>query len=242
MALISMSTPRETRLSQRVYICDMAHNRQELLQELLALAEHNGWDRGRTAAELGMKNQSNLSMWINRGEVSHFGVPACAKLGLYLVGEAAFDQETPNAEDVAGNLAKKKGVPVVGQVKGGSEGFFEEVPMAIGDSDLFLPYWGKDRNAFGLRVVGDSMAPRYNHGEYIIACPNLPYARGKYVYVSLVTGQKLVKRIGAEHADAFEFISVNNEYKPMTILKSEIERICVVQGPFDEDDVRHQAP
>lgn len=240
--LDSVSTPFEAEHSRHVYSRRMATTRAELLQELLALADKNGWDRARTAAELGMKNQSNLSMWIKRGEVSAFGVEPCAQLGLYLVGNAAFEQETPNAEHVAGSLARRKEAPVVGQVKGGPDGFFEEVPMAVGDSDLFVPYWGRDPNAFGLRIVGDSMAPRYNHGEFVVACPNLPYARGKYVYVSLVTGQKLVKKIGEETVDAFEFLSVNNSYKPMTILKSDIERICVIQGPFDADDVRHQAP
>lgn len=239
--LDAKSTPCEATSSQRVYISRMATTRAELLQELLAHADKNGWDRARTAAELGMKNQSNLSMWIARGEVSNFGVEPCARLGLYLVGDAALAQETPNAEHVAGSLSRRKEAPVVGQVKGGPDGFFEELPMAVGDSDLFVPYWGKDPNAFGLRVVGDSMAPRYNHGEYLVACPNLPFARGKYVYVSLVTGQKLVKKMGDETVDAYEFLSVNNSYKPITILKTDIERICVVQGPFDADDVRHQA-
>lgn len=237
-----MSTPCEISSSQDVYIRRMATTRAELLQELLALQERNGWRRSRLAEELGLDNQATLSNWIARGEVSNFGVEACARLGLYLTGEAAFAQETPNAERVSGVLGRKMEAPVVGQVKGGFDGYFEEVPMAVGDSDLFLPYWGKDPNAFGLRVVGDSMSPRYNHGEYIIACPNIPYTRGKYVYVSLVTGQKLVKRMGEETVDAFEFISVNNTYKPVTILKSDIDRICVVQGPFEADDVRHQAP
>ncbi len=148
-----------------------------------------------------------------------------------------------NVEEAASNYFLDPGqyslAPVVGRVKGGPYGYLEEEPMAVGDGELRVPYRGRDPNAFGLRVIGDSMSPRYNHGEYIVACPNLPYAPGKYVFVSLVDGSKLLKKLGIETEDSFELLSVNNGYKPMTVLKEEIERICVVQGPFDPDDI-HQ--
>lgn len=130
--------------------------------------------------------------------------------------------------------------PVVGRVKGGLDGFIEEEAYAVGHSDEYIPYRGKDPNAFGLRVIGDSMSPRYNHGEYLVGCPSLPYRQGKYVYVSLHDGSKLVKRLGQETEDAWELLSVNNSYKPCTVEKKDIATIVVVQGPFEAEDVRRR--
>lgn len=206
------------------------------------MRDARGWKDARLAAEMELNSQQVLSNWKRRGEVPTTGIEACASVGVYLVGPEAMEVESPNAEVVPGRMGRRKEAPIVGQVKGGADGYFEEIPMAVGDSDLWVPNLGEDPNAFGLRVVGDSMSPRYNHGEYLVACPNVPFSTGEYVFVSLVTGQKLVKRMGVESVDAFEFISVNNAYKPMTILKSEIERICVVYGPVAAAHVRHQAP
>lgn len=85
----------------------------------------------------------------------------------------------------------------------------KENPFQIGD-------------AFSLRVVGNSMDPRYKHGELIIVCPNMPCSQGNYVYVALHDGRKLVKQLGKDHGDAYDFLSVNQEHKTLTIEKEKI--------------------
>lgn len=130
--------------------------------------------------------------------------------------------------------------PVTGRVRGGPDGYIDEEQYPPGHSDEMVPYHGSDPNAFGLRVVGDSMAPRYKHGEFIVACPNRHAQQGNYVYVALHDGRKLVKQLGRDLGDAIELISVNQEFKPITIEKGNIAGIYRVYGPIEADAVVHR--
>lgn len=130
--------------------------------------------------------------------------------------------------------------PITGRVRGGDNGYIFEEGYPVGDSDEFIQYHGKDKSAFGLRVIGDSMSPRYNHGEYIIACPNLVYSVGKYVYVAYKDGRKMLKRLAAEQEDAFRLESINPNHPIITVLRADIDCMYVVQGPFDSDAIIHR--
>lgn len=130
--------------------------------------------------------------------------------------------------------------PVTGRVRGGDHGYIEEEQNPVGYSDELVPYHGIDPNAFGLRVIGDSMHPRYKHGEYIVACPNLPVRQGHYVYVTLHDGRKLVKELGKDHGDAYDFHSVNQEHKVITLEKAKIAGLYRVYGPVEPDAIVHR--
>lgn len=131
--------------------------------------------------------------------------------------------------------------PVTGRVRGGADPvYIEEEGYPVGDSDTDIPYRGKDENTFGLRVVGDSMAPRYNHGEYIAARPNMTVSVGDYIYAALTDGRKLVKKLGRDMSDAYELHSVNDAHRPITVLKSDVACMYRITGPYSADEVRHK--
>lgn len=154
-------------------------------------------------------------------------------------GQMLEDAVEPNVEE-GPELRSASFAPVTGRVRGGDHGFIEEEQYPAGYSDEYVPFHGRDSNAFALRVVGDSMAPRYKHGEFIVACPNRAYTQGQYVYAALKDGRKLVKELGRDLGDAIELLSVNQEHRPITVIKTEIDAMYRVYGPVEADAVVHR--
>lgn len=119
-------------------------------------------------------------------------------------------------------------VPVVGRAQGGDNGYMEEEQYPIGHGNGWLEFPTKDLSAFGLLVQGDSMQPRFRHGEYALVEPNAVYEIGEDVYVSLHDGRKLIKLLGWDRHDSIQLLSLNHDHKPITILKSNIACIYPV--------------
>ncbi len=209
---------------------------------VLDIAREKGLKPGAFASAIGESPQTIVN-WKKRGIPPEHAPKIGRLLGIstddVMAGERRSSQFASNVQlgpdPRASNLA-----PVTGRVRGGDNGYIFEEDRPVGDGDELVPYFGRDANAFGLRVIGDSMSPRYNHGEYIVACPNLPYAPGKYVYVALSDGRKMVKRMASEMKDAYRFESLHPSHEMITVLKDQIEAIYVVQGPFDSDAIIHR--
>src|SRR5690606_4880837 len=58
-------------------------------------------------------------------------------------------------------------LPLVGEVKGGPDGFLEELHYPVGHGEGTVEYPTADPVAYALRVRGDSMHPRYRAGEFV---------------------------------------------------------------------------
>lgn len=121
-------------------------------------------------------------------------------------------------------------VPVVGDVKGGADGFFEELDYPPGHGDGSIPYPTSDKNAYALRVRGDSMHPRYRAGEFIVVEPNVAPQPGEDVVVICKDGRKLLKTLGWAREGTVSLLSINNGYAPLTMDASEIDRMHAVAG------------
>lgn len=128
-----------------------------------------------------------------------------------------------------------KRVPIVGTVKGGTDGYLEEFQYPVGHGDGYVEYWTPDASAYALRVVGDSMHPRYRAGEYIVVTPSIEAQPGKDVVVKLRDGCKLLKELAWIHDMEVKLLSINNGVPAMTIDRSEIESIHRVGGRVDGD-------
>jgi len=120
------------------------------------------------------------------------------------------------------NFVPSRKVPVVGTVQGGDDGYFVELEHPTGFGDGFLPHFTKDGNAYGLRVKGDSMAPRICSGEYIIAEPNTSISPGDEVVVKLVDGRRMVKTFLYSRDGEITLSSVNEGHKPITVPESDV--------------------
>jgi phage repressor protein C with HTH and peptisase S24 domain len=132
--------------------------------------------------------------------------------------------------ETADSLKPKKGVPVVGEVKGGSDGYIDELQYPEGHGDGFVDYPTTDANAYALRVRGDSMHPRYRAGEYIVIEPSIEPQTGDDVVVSTTDGRKLLKELNWQRDGEIQLLSVNNHYGPLTLQSCDVMSIHLVAG------------
>lgn len=141
---------------------------------------------------------------------------------------------TSNVAD-APALASSRLVPVVGHVKGGTDGYLEEMQFPPGYGEGFVEFWTKDSAAYALRVKGDSMHPRYRAGEFIVVTPSIEAQPGRDVVVKLKDGRKLLKLLNWVRGDEIQLLSINDGYAPTTLSVDEIESIHRVAGGVPQD-------
>ena len=81
--------------------------------------------------------------------------------------------------------ARLRAVPIINKVAAGYPREFTDLgyPVGIADDYVSVPAELADPNAFGLRVVGDSMAPKYAEGNVVIFSPAASVASGDDCFV-----------------------------------------------------------
>lgn len=132
-------------------------------------------------------------------------------------------------------LAPSRRVPVVGHVKGGIDGYLEEMQFPVGHGEGFVEYWTKDPSAYALRVKGDSMHPRYRAREFIVVTPSIEPQPGHDVVVKLRDGRKLLKQLNWIRDDEIQLVSINDGYAPTTLQAHEVDSIQRVAGGVPAD-------
>lgn len=160
-----------------------------------------------------------------------------AEVGSMVPAKSAEMQAPPEPSNVADApaLAPSRLIPVVGHVKGGDDGYLEEMLFPVGHGEGFVPYWTKDRAAYALRVRGDSMHPRYRAREFVVVTPSIEAQQGNDVVVRLKDGRKLLKQLNWKRDGEVQLLSINNGFAPMTIQMSDVESIHRVAGGVPPD-------
>jgi phage repressor protein C with HTH and peptisase S24 domain len=157
------------------------------------------------------------------------GVPGAELLAL----AGLSDSEIPGslrARRATGAMLPPAGrdLPVLGAVKGGSEGFY----FNEGDAKEYLvrpPTLAGVANAFALYVEGDSMEPRYFAGELLYVNPNRPITRNCFVAVELADGQGLIKQF-LRRSDEQVVLRQFNPAKDIRIAVRDLKRIYRITG------------
>lgn len=134
-----------------------------------------------------------------------------------------------NVED-APVLKEHRLVPVVGEVKGGDDGFLEELQYPVGHGEGSVEYPTADRSAYALRVRGDSMHPRYRAGEFIVVTPSIEAQPSDDVVVALKDGRKLLKVLNWVQDGEIQLLSINNHFGPLTLQLSDVDFVHLVDG------------
>lgn len=119
-------------------------------------------------------------------------------------------------------------VPVKGNAQLGPQGYFEALDYPAGCGDGYIRVESDDADAYGLRVVGNSMMPRIKHNEYVVIEPNHAYVTGDEVFVCTHDGQCMIKIFIWLRDGQYRFDSINNDFEPLYILESEVEKIHYV--------------
>lgn len=88
----------------------------------------------------------------------------------------------------------------------------------------------RDANAYALRGSGNSMAPRFRHGEYIIIEPNTEVSQGDEVMVRLRSGRIMGKILAYRKDGMAYFESINQDHETVAVLESDIERMHYIAG------------
>lgn len=123
-----------------------------------------------------------------------------------------------------------RNVPVVGSVEAGPDGYLEEAGYPVGHGDGSVEHPAKGRNAYALRVRGESMHPRIRSGEFIVVEPDIPANPGDDVVVICCDGRKMVKQMLYQRDGELTLGSINNGFKPITLPLQEVEAIHYVAG------------
>lgn len=127
-------------------------------------------------------------------------------------------------------------VPIVGHAIAtpDEDGFFDDMGFPTGSGEGYVLWLTRDANAYALRVKGHSMAPRYRPGELIIVLPGAAVSPGSDVLVRARSGRKMLKQLLYKRRDEVTLGSVNQTFKPVTLLLEEIDSMhLVVPGPAD---------
>lgn len=117
-------------------------------------------------------------------------------------------------------------VRVVGEAILGVDGAIEMTE----DRDGWLKIYSDDPEAFGLRVKGDSMWPRIKSGEYVLIEPNTKVCAGDEVFVRTTEGHNMIKVLGYERDGEYQFTSINQDHRPITLPYHEVSKVEYVAG------------
>lgn len=136
---------------------------------------------------------------------------------------------------------KEGTVPVVGSAKLGSLGSFETTDMVSEDiGDGALRIHSDDPNAYGLRIVGDSMHPRIKNGEFVLIEPNMPYTSGDEVMIRTTDGRAMIKEYIYLRDGMYRLDSVNAA-APLHLAEADVKQIHLVGGILKSSRFLHSA-
>jgi len=133
------------------------------------------------------------------------------------------------AEAGAGKGAMSAGrlVPIINKVAAGYPADFNDLdyPVGIADDYVRCPDL-HDPNAFAVRVVGDSMEPRFHEGDIVIFSPSLEVRNGDDCFVRFTMPHETTfKRVFFEGDNKIRLQPRNERYSPTIIEGKRIDGV-----------------
>ncbi|MFA5251967.1 MAG: S24 family peptidase [Phycisphaerae bacterium] len=123
------------------------------------------------------------------------------------------------AESEKTSLAAGRLVPVINKVAAGYPADFNDLdyPAGVADDYVRCPDL-HDTNAFAVRVVGDSMEPKFNEGNIVVFSPAAEVHSGDDCFVRFAMPHETTfKRVFFEPNDKVRLQPRNEKYPPMII-------------------------
>jgi SOS-response transcriptional repressor LexA len=86
-------------------------------------------------------------------------------------------------------------IPIVSKVAAGDPATYTDGDYQAGFAEEYVPAPAdlNDRNAFALRIAGDSMSPRFRDGDIVICSPRRPAENGDAVVAKVNAGETTCK-------------------------------------------------
>lgn len=137
--------------------------------------------------------------------------------------------EFAKAAELPGNNAFPRDMPVYGVAIGGTEGDFSFNGTVV-DYVRRPPMLTKIGNAFGVYVIGDSMSPRFDHGDLVFVHPGRPPQPGNDVIVEMhgehgEPGPCYIKRLVRRSADRVQLAQFNPPRDDIVIEASRVKAV-----------------
>jgi phage repressor protein C with HTH and peptisase S24 domain len=109
-----------------------------------------------------------------------------------------------------GRSAIKKTVPLIGLGQAGKHGYFDDSGFPIGEGweEIRFPAVN-DEHAYALEISGDSMAPAYHEGTFVIVSPAASIRRGDRVVVKTAHDEVMVRELKRRTARTIELRSID---------------------------------
>lgn len=132
------------------------------------------------------------------------------------------DKRASNVE-----IVRIKPIPVINKVSAGYPTDFTDLsyPQGVADEYVSCPDVD-DPSAFGARVQGDSMSPRYTPGDLVIFSPQAAVKSGDDCFIRFADGNTTFKRAFFEKDDSDQDVirlqPRNQKYRPQTVASGEI--------------------
>ncbi|HEM6852459.1 TPA: helix-turn-helix transcriptional regulator [Providencia stuartii] len=180
------------------------------------------WFEGKT---LPTKEKSFLSQLMN-GK-SSFGEKAARRLERdYGMPAGYLDSETQLDEIEYIGTVPSGMVQVRGEAFLGADGAVDMIEAHNG----WLKIYSDDKDAYGLKVKGDSMWPRIQSGEFVVVEPNTTVRSGDEVFVRTVEGHNMIKIFNKTRDGDYQFSSINNSHKPITLSPDQVDTMHYVSA------------
>ncbi len=128
-------------------------------------------------------------------------------------------QSQIETEREAPSIAAGRQVPVINKVEAGYPADFDDLdyPVGIADDYVRCPDL-HDPNAFAVRVVGDSMEPRFREGDIVIFSPAAEVQNGDDCFVRFsMPHETTFKRVFFEPDNQVRLQPRNDKYPPIIV-------------------------
>jgi len=168
-----------------------------------------------------------VNNWFKRGEIGKdSAIKIAAATGLSLSWILGEEGPSPSDEvEMIGNL-KNGVIPVKGEAVLGMDGLIDMMEFHAG----WLRIYSDDKEAYGVRVRGDSMWPRIQSGEFVVIEPNTKVHPGDEVFIRTADGHNMIKILNYNRSGDYQFTSVNNDHKPFTLPMDQVKKLHFVSG------------
>ena len=184
-------------------------------QRLRAWRDGNEFDLDEASRLLGVS--SNYLYMIERG-VHAPSVPLLARFE-----ELVRDLSYFTAPEIT------RRIPIVSWVQAGRFTQYEEMPLSWAEwTDCLCP----DPNAFAVRVVGDSMLPKYLPGDLAICMPSFPPKNNGLAVAKIHDESVTFKTVSfrGEQPARFRFVPLNPSYATMVVRREDVVWIYPVHA------------
>lgn len=124
-----------------------------------------------------------------------------------------------NIEQEQSTLAAGRMVPVINKVAAGYPNDFDDLDYPVGIADDYVRCPGlHDPNAFAVRVVGDSMEPKFKEGDIVVFSPDAEVSNGDDCFIRFTTPHETTfKRVFFEPENKVRLQPRNENYSPIIV-------------------------